>query len=243
MIYVVLGMHKSGTTLVSQILHHSGINMGDGIDVTKSYDQGNVYERASTKALNQEILHCENKYSLDIGPPKRLCLTDGLRARMRHTIRDISNRHTDWGFKDPRTCLVYPAWASELPKHKVIAIYRPIDEVWARYRPRNPVKNPCRAWRLAKRWYQYNCLILDSFQRMEKSDRLALNFGSLVTTAAEFERLERFTGVELSDQRRAFLYRGTPRARLAVKAARWAHQTLTRSDFAEVVRRFETYRS
>jgi len=33
MIYVVLGMHKSGTTLVSQILHRSGIDMGDGFEV------------------------------------------------------------------------------------------------------------------------------------------------------------------------------------------------------------------
>lgn len=48
MIFVVLGMHKSGTTLVSQILHHSGIPMGDGFDENVTYDGGNKYEREST---------------------------------------------------------------------------------------------------------------------------------------------------------------------------------------------------
>ena len=43
-IYVVLGMHKSGTTLISQILHHSGVNMGGAeIETSRSYDEGNKY--------------------------------------------------------------------------------------------------------------------------------------------------------------------------------------------------------
>jgi hypothetical protein len=52
MICVFLSMHKSGTTLVSEILHHSGINMGDDIDEHVSYDRGNKYEHESTLGLN-----------------------------------------------------------------------------------------------------------------------------------------------------------------------------------------------
>ncbi len=44
MIYVIFGMHKSGTTLVAEMLHKSGINMGD-FDESVSYDIGNQYER------------------------------------------------------------------------------------------------------------------------------------------------------------------------------------------------------
>lgn len=31
MIYIVLGMHKSGTTLVASLLYKSGVNMGHDI--------------------------------------------------------------------------------------------------------------------------------------------------------------------------------------------------------------------
>ena len=40
MIYALLGMHKSGTSLLSRILHESSINMGD-FDESKGYDEVN----------------------------------------------------------------------------------------------------------------------------------------------------------------------------------------------------------
>ena len=57
--YVVLGMHKSGTTLVSQMLHQSGINMGD-FDPLVSYDRGNQYERESALQLDMDIMRAKD---------------------------------------------------------------------------------------------------------------------------------------------------------------------------------------
>ena len=66
MIYVVLGMHKSGTTLVAKMLHASGINMGESIDESADYSAGNHYERQSTAELNHVLLEgC-------LTPPSRL---------------------------------------------------------------------------------------------------------------------------------------------------------------------------
>ncbi len=56
MIYIVLGMHKSGTTLVAQTLHAAGINMGD-FDESLTYDTNNKYERHDTQELNRDLLH------------------------------------------------------------------------------------------------------------------------------------------------------------------------------------------
>ena len=56
MIFVILGMHKSGTTLVSQTLHASGINMGD-FDSSLTYDTNNKFERHNTQELNRDMLH------------------------------------------------------------------------------------------------------------------------------------------------------------------------------------------
>ena len=75
MIYIVLGMHKSGTTLLSQILHHSGISMGENFNESVSYSQGNKYERETTQQINKEILGDPTAYSIDIPLPKTLKLT------------------------------------------------------------------------------------------------------------------------------------------------------------------------
>ena len=72
MIYVVLGMHKSGTTLVSQILHHSGVNMG-GADLAtvRSSDSGHTYSRAVTRSVPHALLGSPAKYSLPLLPLSR----------------------------------------------------------------------------------------------------------------------------------------------------------------------------
>ena len=64
MIHVVLGMHKSGTTLVSELLHHAGIDMVDAADPDTSYDHGNKWERDSTKQVNHAILGSAGTFSL-----------------------------------------------------------------------------------------------------------------------------------------------------------------------------------
>ena len=47
-VFVVLGMHKSGTTLVSDILHRSGVPMVE-VRSSEGYDQGNKMERDATR--------------------------------------------------------------------------------------------------------------------------------------------------------------------------------------------------
>ncbi len=165
MIYVILGMHKSGTTLTSQILHHSGINMVDDMNASVSYDQGNQYERESTWRLNEAILGCTDVESIDIRPSAHLQLQASHRVQMQAIIRDCHQTHQGhWGFKDPRTCLTYPLWAAELPEHHIIAVYRSVDELWLRYRYKrfyNHLRDPYLAWRVVRTWSEYNLNILN----------------------------------------------------------------------------------
>jgi hypothetical protein len=140
LIYVILGMHKSGTTLVSQILHQSGINMVDeAISENASYDQGDFYERQSARQVNEAILKPKSLSLFDIVPLKTLEMSAAERSQMQAMIRDCAQKYSDWGFKDPRTCLTYPLWASELPEHKIIAIYRSPDELWQRQKSLSPL--------------------------------------------------------------------------------------------------------
>lgn len=229
MIYVVLGMHKSGTTLISRLLHHSGVNMGESIDPNTSYDRGNKYERRSTLELNVSILGLKDfrDPSLSVPAPDPPVLTQVQRTRMDEIIRECNRAHTDWGFKDPRTCLVYPLWASALPEHRIIAIFRPANEIWPRYRHQRLNhfhRNPSRAWAFLKGWCTYNASILTHLENTSMNS-LVLSYRELMTSDTGFQRLQRFVGVELSDQRQTNLYRtrseGSP---LLWAGARLAHK-------------------
>ncbi|MCB0208062.1 MAG: sulfotransferase [Anaerolineae bacterium] len=212
MIYVILGMHKSGTTLVSQMLHHSGINMVDALEAGVSYDQGNKYERQSAKNLNEAILDCRGVESIDIAVPDALELTDEHRTQMQEIIRQCTDKYGTWGFKDPRTSLIYPLWASQLPEHKLIVVYRSPDELWQRYRSdhfRNRYRDPYKAWRLMNRWCEHNAAIVN-YLHQTSMDFIVLDYRRLVSTAAEFDRLRDFVGQDLSDQRKIALYRHQP---------------------------------
>lgn len=222
MIYVVLGMHKSGTTLVSQILHHSGINMGE-IDPGITYDKGNQYERESTRDINEEILGSQDRLSIDIAAPSRLTMTTEHRERMRRLIQTCSREHTDWGFKDPRTTLVYPVWAEVLPEHKLIVVYRSLDELWRRYRPKlyRRYRDFKVARKLVQRWYEHNLNILKILQNTSMP-ALVMEFSELMQSQAEFDRLQAFVGRTLADQRRMDLYRNRQQGRsLPLEVAKW----------------------
>lgn len=208
MIYVVLGMHKSGTTLASQILHYSGINMGD-FDGNVSYDQGNKYERENTLDLNQDILGAFGKESIEIFPKTDPTATPEQRKAMQSIVQSCNNRFDNWGFKDPRTCLVYPLWERTLPEHKLIVIYRSYKESWGRYRLKNLHNSPrqlLRAWKYLKAWSLHNSKILE-YLSTTANEYVLLEYRRLMTTQEEFQRLEEFVGQSLVDKRNPKLYR------------------------------------
>ena len=240
MIYVVLGMHKSGTTLISQILHHSGINMGGAeIETGLSYDEGNKYERDVTKAVNQAILGFPSKYSLDIVPPELLsAVGPDLRAEMRAIVDECNAAYSDWGFKDPRTYLTYPIWEEALREHRVVVVFRQPDEMWRRYRPRNPILIPYRACQLIKRWCECYGGILDYLENT-RALSVVLDYRRLMTTNTEFERFENFVGMKLKDQRQPALYRGRSKSYLALELALRLVKWRTGMDLDEIVLRFQ----
>ena len=228
MVYVVLGMHKSGTTLVSQILHHSGISMGECLDADVSYDQGNKYEREAVFGLNLVILGKDDALVLDVDAARGRVMSLAHREIMRAIIRDCHRRHADaWGFKDPRTCLTWPLWRQELPEHRIIAVYRHPAEVWPHFKWHGLRKRLCNfryAWAYLNRWHEHNSGVMDAVA--EAGDRaIVLGYHELMTGDDEFERLCRFVGRDLEDRRRPDLYRHRDRSDVFL---RWADRRLER---------------
>lgn len=221
MIYVVLGMHKSGTTLVSQILHHSGVNMVDDLDENISYDKGNKYERESTLRLDMDILGTDDLDQVQTRAQAKRELTVELRERMRGLIHETSARHADWGFKDPRCSLLYPLWQPQLPQHRLVVVYRHPAEAWPRFRwvgLRRFYSNYSLAMGFLVRWHDHNIAILDALEKADQ-DYLVISYREMMSGDRDLDRLRKFTGRELVDRRRPDLYRGQlemdPNLRLA----------------------------
>ena len=152
MIYVVLGCHKSGTSLIAEILHRSGIAMVEGEVGETDYDRGDFFERLDWVYLNQDILGFGNPVPISRRPPAYAPRMPRA-ADIDQKIEACEKQHESWGFKDPRTCLTYPIWKEHLPTHSVIGVYRPLAEFWAHetrvgWRPS--------LWKTIRTWCEYN---------------------------------------------------------------------------------------
>lgn len=245
MIYVVLGMHKSGTTLVSRTLHNSGIVMGEHFEETVSYDSGNKYERESTLALNMEILGVDTYRIYDMNAPEKLCMDARQERRMLEIIETCNSLHRDWGFKDPRTTLTYPLWRDRLPEHRLVVIYRAPEQLWPRFRQggiRRQYLNPVRAWQYLSRWCEHNERIL-GYIRTSKYPYLVLNYSEFMQGQQEFERLAAFVGRDLADPRNPGLYRGKRAHYPLVKAAAWLLEKFTGKSTRKILQQLDVLRA
>ncbi len=227
MIYVILGMHKSGTTLVAQMLHRSGINMGS-FDMQLDYDAGNQYERQEPQEINKELLKCGDKFSLDVLTPissYKYHNFNKLKAKADNLIKKMNKKYKDWGFKDPRTCLTYPFWNFVLPKHKLIFIYRSPVEVCAHYQKGIPailwfyrVKI---WWKTLTAWYVYNHECLKHL-RLNDACFLAVNYSDVMTSDSAVKRIEDFINIPLSEDCRVkALYRSHMNQGLIFSSIKW----------------------
>lgn len=135
---ILLGMHRSGTTLTSQLLRSAGIEMGAlrGSDTDESLFFQNVnralFNLAGSKWDKPEHLQkfLEDKVQLD----KMTLITETYcRNRIKtkpyfglKVWRDTTffNMKIPWGWKDPRTCFTLPIWLKIFPGAKIIYIQR-----------------------------------------------------------------------------------------------------------------------
>ena len=208
MIYVVLGMHKSGTTLVSEILHKSGVSMVEANDENKSYDAGNKMERVATLQMDHDLLNSRGVHSLDIKVRDRdIVPSVEQKERMTGIVEQCNTEHTSWGFKDPRACITYPAWESVLPEHKMIIVYRHPAQVIQHYRKTSSIyKRRSRIVKALQKWKENNQNLID-FAKKYSHETIVINYLDLMTEDRIFDKLSDFTGQELFDARKKSSYR------------------------------------
>ena len=127
----VLGMHRSGTSMMMQMLGKCGVYLGDDKRTSRPGDHDNplgYWENPSFRKLNDRIL---STLGGDWKIPPYLSqgwqVEDERVAPMKeeaHALVSKMDRHALWGWKDPRNSLTLPFWRSIVPDLKCVILVR-----------------------------------------------------------------------------------------------------------------------
>ena len=190
----VCGMHRSGTSMVSQLLSRFGVYMGpeNVLKVSAEDNRDGFWEDDAFVKLNDEILHYFSG-AWDAPPVVERgwehaagLLPIGRRAkRLLRMRRGLSV----WGWKDPRTSLTLPFWKRLIPGLKTVVCLRHPGEVAQSLNRRNgmPISAGLELWRT----YQSRLLAATA-----QAERIITHYDShFADPAGEIARIADFLGL------------------------------------------------
>lgn len=132
--FAVIGMHRSGTSMVSRLANLAGLFIGDEEDLLPAteHNEAGHWEPGWVCDLNDEALaECGGTWH---APPLNM-RCDPLQPewaemieRAQGFMRGYFGGRCAWGWKDPRTTLLVPFWRSVVPDLKfIICVRNPLD--------------------------------------------------------------------------------------------------------------------
>lgn len=140
----ILGMHRSGTSMVTRLLNICGLELGNKdflFNMKNESNQKGHWENKEILRINQEVLSIFGG-SWDKPPifpdawesDNRLKL---LYEEAQKFVDNMNAMYDMWGFKEPRTCLTLPFWQKIIPRMKYIIVIRHPADVARSLRKRN----------------------------------------------------------------------------------------------------------
>jgi len=116
-------MPRSGTSLVTQLLHRCGLNLGppEQLMPTSVNNPDGFWENLRFVRLNERLLAASGGSWL--APPATLRPTPKITAEATSIVAQFEGEEP-WGWKDPRNALTLPFWKTLLPSMKVLVCVR-----------------------------------------------------------------------------------------------------------------------
>lgn len=119
-VIAILGMHRSGTSMLAGTLEQAGLYLGDVNSQNKNNEKGSK-ESNFLMQFHEEILK-ENRGSWDL-PPYNVIWSANKRTIRDFYINQFRNQKV-WGFKDPRSIFCLGGWQEAIPRLKKVGIFR-----------------------------------------------------------------------------------------------------------------------
>ena len=141
---IVLGMHRSGTSVLARVLNLMGGYFGpEGVSTGSNQENPKgFWERRDVRALNDWVLHSVGadwnrlaRFDVDNLPES---IVSEFSQRAARLVLEL-DAHRPWFLKEPRLCILLPLWLRVLEVPIAIHIIRHPVEVAASLRTRNGI--------------------------------------------------------------------------------------------------------
>jgi hypothetical protein len=206
----VIGMHRSGTSAMSGLLHSNGVVMGrkgEFFPPPQMQNPKGFYENRRFREINDNLLR-EVNYNVKSFDPKIPVVYANhgkLRETMIDLIKEYSNEFDCWGWKDPRTCLTLYPWLDVIDelglikRFRVIIMNRPFTEIVKSMMRRN--NKECRRDQFYDLVSEYYKRIIESFSSFHSivCTELVEFYDLLYYTESVAKRLGLFLRRDISD--------------------------------------------
>jgi hypothetical protein len=204
---MVVGMHRSGTSLITNWLHHCGLQVGERL---LEANLGNVeghFEDVEFLRIHEEILESNDLDSGGLVYDKDIDISLYQVEKLKSVIKVKNQRYKQWGWKEPRTCLFLNLYRELLPNSKYLVIVRDYQSVvnsllkrefslveekylsrklfkrmiWVYLRRRRKEKKLYHdnAEYFLKVWIEYNEHILDTLKDLSPDNYIVINYSLL----------------------------------------------------------------
>jgi GT2 family glycosyltransferase/glycosyltransferase involved in cell wall biosynthesis len=135
--FLVLGMHRSGTSVLARLLAAAGANPGERLVPGSHGNEDGHWEDAFAVETNERLLSALGYRWDDLRPlPKDWMRSDAAssaRAQIGDYLRSSLSKHPLWAIKDPRMCLFAELWlqafADEGCKPSILLLARHPGEI------------------------------------------------------------------------------------------------------------------
>lgn len=205
---VVVGFHRSGTSLLSQLLHRAGLFLGDELLGAMPSNPYGHFEDVEIVRLHEAILR-DHGDTWHVTRPSAFHIRPEHWATMQRHVQKRSAEHPIWGFKDPRVCFFLGAWKYLMPGSRFVVVYRdPAESVYSLERrqasdllaSRGNAALHRRFWREAdhgmRMWIAYNRAVLN-FVNEHREDCLVVPFTHLRRGFPVIAEINRRFGTDL----------------------------------------------
>lgn len=121
---VVTGFHRSGTSSVAGMLHHSGISAGNDLISANEYNPEGYYESLRLVRLHNGLMTSKG---VDWATPleQKAPLSEGELLKLRSYFNERAEQSDGaWCMKDPRIGRYIFEWKRAVPELKVLMLYR-----------------------------------------------------------------------------------------------------------------------
>jgi hypothetical protein len=207
-IFIVLGMHRSGTSMVAGLLHGDGICMGKAFRKVLPQNPLGFFEEESFRQLNDAFLleagYTVKEWSAEFS--ETALKTDTLHEAV-NLIGQWNKSNGSWGWKDPRTCLTISLWLKVLQskgllrRTNIIVVNRSVSAVSKSLVARGDVNNISHGEALYAMYHEN--LEKGILEYCERLRILRIDYEQLLD-GPDFDRLQEFCGLEMD---RAFIDR------------------------------------